>query len=222
MLSLFVLGFVFGCKGPAQTENELTPVNKIIESESKIKEDMNGYEVATLGGGCFWCIEVLYQELVGVEKVVSGFAGGTVDNPSYRAVTTGMTGHAEVIQITFDPSKITYDEILTVFWHVHDPTTLNRQGNDVGTHYRSIILYHDDRQRAIAETSLRKTDESGLWDNKIVTEIAPMNKFYTAEDYHQNYYNLNADKNPYCSIVIAPKIAKFRKEFKDRLKPLED
>jgi peptide-methionine (S)-S-oxide reductase len=172
---------------------------------------------ATLGGGCFWCVEAIYQDLQGVEQVVSGYAGGTIENPTYQQVCTGTTGHAEVVQITFDPQVISYADLLYVFWRTHDPTTLNRQGADVGPQYRSIILYHDEEQKAIAEQSKRETDASGLWPNPIVTEIVPFDVFYLAEAYHQEYYRNNPNL-PYCQIVIDPKVSKFRKEFKDRLK----
>jgi peptide-methionine (S)-S-oxide reductase len=178
---------------------------------------MANLETATLGGGCFWCIEAVYQELKGVQKVVSGYAGGHVKNPSYRAVCDGTTGHAEVTQISFDPTVISYEDILYVFWRVHDPTTLNRQGNDVGTQYRSIILYHGGAQKAVAEKSKHETEASGLWPHKLVTEIAPFEEFYPAEAYHQNYYRNNPNQS-YCTFVIDPKVKKFRKEFKDQLK----
>jgi peptide-methionine (S)-S-oxide reductase len=174
-------------------------------------------ETATLGGGCFWCVEAVYQELKGVEQIVSGYAGGTVENPTYKQVCTGNTGHAEVAQITYDPEIISYEDVLYVFWRTHDPTTLNRQGADVGTQYRSVILYHDEEQKTIAERSKSETDASGLWPNPIVTEIAPLGKFYPAEDYHQNYYRNNPSQ-PYCIAVIDPKIKKFRKEFEEKLK----
>jgi peptide-methionine (S)-S-oxide reductase len=174
---------------------------------------------ATLGGGCFWCVEAIYQDLQGVEQVVSGYAGGTVQNPTYQQVCTGTTGHAEVVQIAFDPEIISYADLLYIFWRTHDPTTLNRQGADVGPQYRSIILYHDQEQKAIAEQSKRETDASGLWPNPIVTEIVPFDVLYPAEAYHQEYYRNNANQ-PYCQIVIDPKVSKFRKEFKDRLKEL--
>ena len=170
-------------------------------------------ETATFGGGCFWCVEAVFLELKGVERVVSGYAGGTVENPTYKQVCTGNTGHAEVTQITYDP----YEDLLYVFWRTHDPTTLNRQGADVGTQYRSIILYHDEEQKAIAERSKAETDASGLWPNPIVTEITPLGEFYPAEDYHQDYYRNNRFQ-PYCMMVIDPKIKKFRKEFQDKLK----
>ena len=177
----------------------------------------NQREQATLGGGCFWCLEAIYQDVAGVEKVVSGYAGGHVDNPSYKAVCAGTTGHAEVIQVTFDPQMISYEDILYIFWRIHDPTTLNRQGNDVGTQYRSIILYHDEAQRVIAEKSKAEVGAANLYHNAIVTEIAPLTDFYGAEEYHQNYYKDNR-LQPYCMMVIDPKVRKFRKSFKERLK----
>ncbi|UCC86801.1 MAG: peptide-methionine (S)-S-oxide reductase MsrA [Anaerolineales bacterium] len=174
---------------------------------------------ATLGGGCFWCVEAIYQDLQGVKQVISGYAGGRVENPTYQQVCTGTTGHAEVTQITFDPQVISYSDLLYVFWRTHDPTTLNRQGADVGPQYRSIILYHDEEQKAIAEQAKHDTEASGLWPNPIVTEIVPLDVFYPAEAYHQEYYRNNPNQ-PYCRVVIDPKVSKFRKEFKDRLKEL--
>ena len=174
-------------------------------------------EMTTLGGGCFWCVEAVYQELQGVHSAVSGYAGGAVENPTYYQVCNGTTGHAEVVQITFDPKIIPFADILYVFWRTHNPTTLNRQGYDVGTQYRSIILYHSEQQRAIAEQSKRDTDASRLWPNPIVTEISPFTTFYTAEDYHQNYYRDNPYQ-PYCVAIIDPKMTKLRKEFLAKLK----
>lgn len=174
-------------------------------------------EMATLGGGCFWCVEAIYLDVKGVHSVVSGYAGGTVKNPTYQEVCSGRTGHAEVVQISFDPEVISYADILYIFWRTHDPTTLNRQGADVGTQYRSAIFYHNDEQKAIAEKSKQETDASGLWSNPIVTEIVPLTDFYEAEGYHQDYYNLNPNQ-PYCRMVIDPKVQKFRKAFQDRLK----
>ncbi|MBM3224890.1 MAG: peptide-methionine (S)-S-oxide reductase MsrA [Candidatus Tectomicrobia bacterium] len=176
-------------------------------------------ETTTLGGGCFWCVEAVYQELRGVYSVVSGYAGGIVDTPTYRQVCDGNTGHAEVAQITFDPMVITFDDILYVFWRTHDPTTLNRQGYDVGTQYRSVIMYHSEEQRIIAERSKRETDAAKLWSNPIVTEIVPCSVFYRAEDYHQNYYRDNPYQR-YCMAIIDPKIRKLRKEFHSKLKDL--
>jgi peptide-methionine (S)-S-oxide reductase len=172
---------------------------------------------ATFGEGCFWCVEAVFEEVKGVKSVVAGYAGGGVPNPSYKQVSTGKTGHAEVARITYDPSIVSYDELLEVFWHTHNPTTLNRQGADVGTQYRSVIFYHNEEQKKIAEASLKKTDASDLWEDPIVTKIEPLTNFSVAEDYHQNYYKNNPNAG-YCSVVIAPKLKKFRKEFSYMLK----
>lgn len=177
----------------------------------------NKLEIATLGAGCFWCVEAVFQNLRGVEKVESGYSGGKTANPTYEQVCSGKTGHAEVAQITFDPQIISFAELLTVFWHTHDPTTLNRQGADTGTQYRSVIFYHDEEQKRIAEVSKKETDASGLWKDPIVTEIAPFREFFKAENYHQNFYNENPNQ-PYCTVVIAPKMRKFYKEFSHLLK----
>lgn len=174
-------------------------------------------ETATFGAGCFWCVEAIFQRVNGVIEVESGFAGGHVNNPTYQQVVTGKTGHAEVARVNFDPDTISYKELLEVFWHTHDPTTLNRQGADVGTQYRSVIFYHDEEQKEIAGQSLKKTDESDLWDDPIVTEISEISNYSVAEDYHQNYFNNNPNAG-YCSVVIAPKIAKFKKDFPHLLK----
>ncbi len=176
-----------------------------------------GLEVATLGGGCFWCVEAVYQDLKGVYKVESGYSGGTTVKPTYREIGTGSTGHAEVVQVHFDPKEISFEEILEVFWSTHNPTTLNRQGHDVGTQYRSAIFYHSDEQRRIAEKSMQEV-ATDLWDDPIVTEVSPFTTFYVAESYHQDYYSLNATQ-PYCRAVITPKVAKFREKFADKLKP---
>jgi len=174
-------------------------------------------ETATLGGGCFWCLEAVYRELNGVEKVVSGYAGGRMPQPSYEAVCSGVTGHAEVVQVTFDPSMISYKDLLEVFFTIHDPTTMNRQGGDVGTQYRSVILWHDPAQRATAEQVKSEISTSGLWSGPIVTEILPIEQFFPAEDYHQEYFARNPYQ-PYCMAVVAPKVAKFRKQNLERLK----
>ncbi len=174
-------------------------------------------EMATLGAGCFWCVEAVFQELNGVKRVVSGYAGGAVANPTYAQICAGKTGHAEVIQVTFDPMVITFADLLAVFWRTHDPTTLNRQGADVGTQYRSAIFYHDKAQKVTAERSKAETDASGLWPDPIVTEITPFDHFYAAESYHQDYYRQNATQ-PYCRMVIDPKMRKFRAVFADKLK----
>ena len=171
-------------------------------------------ETATLGAGCFWCVEAIFQNLKGVHQVVSGYAGGQVENPTYRQVCTEETGHAEVIQVIFDPEVISFADLLYVFWRTHDPTTLNRQGADTGTQYRSAIFYHSEIQRISAEESKKETDASDLWPSPIVTEIVPFTNFYQAEDYHQSYFQLNP-RQPYCHVVIEPKLRKFRKDFKD-------
>jgi peptide-methionine (S)-S-oxide reductase len=173
-------------------------------------------ETATLGAGCFWCIEAIYQDVKGVHNVVSGYMGGHIKNPTYDEVCEGTTGHAEVAQITFDPSAISFEDILYIFWQTHDPTTLNRQGNDAGTQYRSAIFYHSDEQKRIAEKSKADTDSSGLYPNPIVTEITPASDFYVAENYHQNFYKMNPNQ-PYCRFVVDPKVRKFRKSFADKL-----
>ena len=174
-------------------------------------------EIATFGAGCFWCVEVIFQNLEGVTKVVSGYSGGKVENPTYKEVCEGNTGHAEVVQIHYDPEKISYESLLEVFWKTHDPTTLNRQGNDVGPQYRSVIFYHNAKQKELAEYYLKKLDESGAYDQPVVTEIEPFKNFYEAEDYHQDFYDLNPQV-PYCKFVIEPKLEKFKKVFQDKLK----
>lgn len=174
-------------------------------------------EQATLGGGCFWCLEPVFQELRGVRSVSVGYAGGTVPNPSYRQVCTGSTGHAEVARIEFDPDEISFADLLRVFFSVHDPTTLNRQGPDVGSQYRSIILSHDDGQKETAKKVMQEISQSGLWDAPLVTQVEPLDVYYPAEDYHQEYFE-NNPYQPYCRAIIAPKIAKFRKKYQDKLK----
>ena len=186
-----------------------------IES-NKIMSTTN-LDTAILGAGCFWCVEAVFQELNGVVSVTSGFAGGHTENPTYKEVCTGTTGHAEVAQIVYDTTKVSFDELLEVFWQTHDPTMLNRQGEDEGTQYRSAIFYHNQKQKNIAEKYKKDLDASGAWDKPIVTEIVPFTKFYKAEDYHQNYYSQNGDQ-PYCTYVIRPKVEKFKKVFKDKLK----
>jgi peptide-methionine (S)-S-oxide reductase len=174
-------------------------------------------EVATLGGGCFWCLEAVYQELRCVEKVESGYSGGDVPNPTYRQVCSETTGHAEVVQVTFDPDLVSYRDILEVYFTIHDPTTLNRQGADVGTQYRSVIFYHTEEQKRTAEEVISEIEAEGIWNNPIVTEVVPLDEFYVAEDYHQNYFRNNGFQ-PYCQVIIAPKVAKFRKQHLERLK----
>jgi peptide-methionine (S)-S-oxide reductase len=174
-------------------------------------------DTATFGAGCFWCVEAIFQQLNGVYSVVSGFSGGHVRNPSYKEVCNGTTGHAEVCQIVYNPSVISYLELLEVFWKIHDPTTLNRQGADIGTQYRSSIFYHDEQQKALAEEMKSRLNKAGIWHDPVITEIVPYKIFYKAEDYHQEYY-FNNTSQPYCSAVITPKIEKFRKIFADKLK----
>ena len=176
-------------------------------------------QVATLAGGCFWCLEAVYDELDGVEDVVSGYTGGAMPDPSYELVCSGTSGHAEVVQVTFDPARVSFKELLEVFFTIHDPTTLNRQGSDVGTQYRSAIFYHDAEQKRVAEEVIDELTEEGLWDDPIVTEVAPLETFYEAEaeDYHQEYFRKNP-LQPYCMVIVRPKVAKFRKKYFSKLK----
>ncbi|MBA5629876.1 peptide-methionine (S)-S-oxide reductase MsrA [Moheibacter sp. BDHS18] len=202
--------FFLACKGQTDT------------SEKSIQSTMNStgnLEKATFGGGCFWCVEAVFDQLLGVKKVVSGYSGGHTVNPTYKEVCSGETGHAEVVQIEFDPNVISYQDLLEVFWTVHDPTQLNRQGNDVGTQYRSIILFENENQKSIAQNSIKEFEASEMYDGSFTTQLVPLEKFYAAEDYHQNYYENDGGENPYCSIVIAPKIEKFYKKFYNKLKP---
>ncbi len=185
--------------------------------KNKMNNKYTATDTVTLGAGCFWCVEAVYQQLEGVVSVESGYSGGTIDNPTYEQVCSGRTGHAEVCNITFDNTKISFDELLEVFWKVHDPTTLNRQGADAGTQYRSVIFYHNPAQKELAEKYKTKLNEAKAFDNPIVTEISPFTKFFKAEDYHQNYYNDNKSQ-PYCQMVITPKLKKFEEVFGNRLK----
>jgi peptide-methionine (S)-S-oxide reductase len=198
---------VTGCKS-----NTTNNKNQMDINSNGIKTD-----TATFASGCFWCVEAVFQELKGVLSVTSGYTGGKIKNPTYREVCSGLTGHAEACQIVFDPEVISYDELLEAFWASHDPTTLNRQGADQGTQYRSAIFYHNVQQKELAEAYKAKLNSENAFDKPIVTEISPAVIFYKAEDYHQNYYNQNGDA-PYCSYVIIPKLEKFRKVFKDKLK----
>ena len=179
--------------------------------------ETNQKEVATLAGGCFWCLEAVFDDLRGAESVESGYMGGDQPNPTYRQVCSGTTGHAEVVQIAFDPQVVSFRELLEVFFTIHDPTTLNRQGADVGTQYRSAIFYHSPEQKEIAEKTISELNAEGIWDAPIVTEVSPAEQFYVAEDYHQEYYAQNASQ-PYCQMVVAPKVAKFRQKFLNKLK----
>jgi peptide-methionine (S)-S-oxide reductase len=185
-----------------------------LEKSQSVGSDL---EVATLGGGCFWCLDPIFKDLKGVVNVVVGYAGGSVKDPSYRMVCTGTTGHAESLQVTFDPQILSYKELLKIFFSFHDPTTLNRQGADVGTQYRSVIFYNDTTQKSIAEETIAEIDKSGIWDKPIVTEVTPFEAFYPAEEYHQDYFKNNPMQG-YCRIVIAPKVTKFRKYYEDMRK----
>lgn len=205
-LALFLAGT--GCAQP-HSKNQAS-------STMKPTVDPQFLDTATVGGGCFWCTEAQFQLLDGVVSVQSGFSGGSIKNPSYKEVCTGQTGHAEVIQVIYDTTKLRYDDILEAFWTSHDPTQLNRQGNDVGTQYRSVIFYHSDKQHELAESYKKQLNESGAYTSPVVTEISPFTVFYKAEDYHQNYFNQNGDQ-PYCQFVVAPKVEKFKKVFKSKL-----
>lgn len=173
--------------------------------------------LATFGGGCFWCMEAVFQQMIGVEKIESGYSGGNTKNPTYKEVCTGETGHAEVIQITYNPGLVSFAELLRVFFTMHDPTTLNRQGNDIGTQYRSVIFYHNTEQQHEAEAVIQEINKQHIYPNPVVTQVVPFSEFYKAEDYHQNYYNQNKEQS-YCRFVIQPKVEKFEKIFKDRIK----
>lgn len=212
LITLLASAGLVACQ-PAQT----TPAQAASPVQTSNSIPMDSLSVATFGSGCFWCTEAIFQQVDGVEKVVSGYSGGHVKNPTYKAVTSGTTGHAEVTQIHYDPAKVTFDELLEIFWKTHDPTTLNRQGNDVGPQYRSAVFYHTDEQKQKAEYYKAKLEEAKVYDRPIVTEITAFTEFYAAEDYHQNYFNENGNQ-PYCAFVIQPKVEKFRKVFADKLK----
>lgn len=209
LLILSIFGVIsLSCSGKNNSNNK-NQINSV--------DTMTQLDTITLGAGCFWCVEAVYQDLKGVHSVVSGYMGGKIKNPSYKEVCTGLTGHAEVCQIAYDPQIISFDEILEVFWQTHDPTTLNRQGADIGTQYRSVIFYHNDHQKLLSEQWKEKLNKEQVFPNPIVTNIEPAQDFYPAEDYHQNYFNENGSQ-PYCAIVIKPKLDKFKKAFKDKLK----
>lgn len=211
ILTLLVCILIASCTSEARNK-----ADDIIHGDNEIMSNAN-LDIATFGGGCFWCVEAIFQELEGVEKVVSGYAGGHKENPTYKEVCTGTTGHAEVTQIYYDRTKITYDELLLAFFSSHDPTTLNRQGGDVGTQYRSVVYYNNDAEKQATESMIKKLTEEQVYSSKIVTEVSPIPKFYPAEDYHQNYFALNPNQS-YCAVVINPKVAKFKKQFKEKLK----
>jgi peptide-methionine (S)-S-oxide reductase len=202
---------------PASPPSPPGSASAILHTNCMATHDESRFETATLGGGCFWCLEAVYNELRGVERVISGYAGGHVPQPTYEQVCSGRTGHAEVVQVTFDPDVISYREILEVFFTIHDPTTLDRQGADVGTQYRSVIFYQSPEQEQVAREVMAETSGSGIWRASLVTQLEPLDGFYPAEGYHQNYFERNAGQ-PYCQIVIAPKVAKVRERYLARLK----
>ena len=212
ILTILITAALVMSAGCRPKTNNVTKDEKINMSDQSTKLD-----TATFGEGCFWCTEAVFERLNGVKSVVSGYSGGSVPNPTYEAVCTGKTGHAEVTQIIYDPAEISYQELLIVFFRTHDPTSLNRQGADSGTQYRSVIFYHDDKQKELAEFAKKKINEEKLYDKPVVTEISPFKVFYKAENYHQDYYNNNPNQG-YCVYVIAPKLEKFEKLFKDKLK----
>lgn len=206
---------MISCESPnAQTAKSVQADMKTMEENKKPSGEV---DTAVFGAGCFWCVEAIFLQLNGVQEVVSGYSGGARENPSYDQVCSGATGHAEVIQVIYDPAKLTFVELLEVFWGVHDPTTLNRQGADVGTQYRSVIFYTNDNQKKLAEEYKTKLNVSGAFPQPVVTEISPLKAFYKAENYHQNYFNENGSQ-PYCSLVIKPKLEKFKKVFGDKMK----
>ncbi len=214
LLPLFLVCFSLLNCTQESTQNQQ---NNLQMNEPQTNINPSNLDTITLGAGCFWCVEAVFQQMKGVKKVISGYMGGSIKNPSYREVCTGRTGHAEVCQIIYDTTETTFDEILEVFWQTHDPTTLNRQGGDIGTQYRSAIFYHNDTQKEISEQYLVKLNQNKVFDNPIVTEIVPAVEFYVAEDYHQNYFNENGEQ-AYCQMVVKPKVEKFKKVFKDKMK----
>lgn len=214
VLRFWMVLLCFGTIACGQSQS----MEKRNSTENKKAMGSGKIEVATLGAGCFWCVEAAFMQLNGVESAKSGYSGGHIKNPSYKEVCNGNTGHAEVVQIKFDPSIISFAEILEVFFTVHDPTQLNRQGNDIGTQYRSAVFFHSEEQKQIALKAIEAANETHTWSNPVVTEVTAFEAFYPAEEYHDNYYNLHTDQ-PYCSMVITPKMEKFKKKFHDKLKP---
>ncbi len=207
LVLFFILGFMSFTRSS-------TGDKALLQKEKNVQ---NKVEIATLGGGCFWCMEAIYKRVKGVIKVTSGYSGGHVANPTYEQVSTGTTGHAEALQIEFDPSVISYREILDIFWQIHDPTQLNRQGNDIGSQYRSVIFYHDKQQKEMARNAIAELEKDKIFDKPIVTQVVAFKQFYPAEAYHKNYYDRNS-KEPYCQLVITPKLQKFKKHFSEYLK----
>lgn len=213
---MYIIAYIFTLFITASSVSESAAA--IIKTEITMteKENINRFEHATFGGGCFWCIEAVFSKVRGVESATSGFAGGHLANPTYEQVITGTTGHAEVVQVVFDPEVVSYLQLLEIFFTVHDPTTLNRQGADVGTHYRSAIFYYNDDQRLVAEKVIERLNGEKIWDNPIVTEVTPLEQFYAASEYHQNYFEKNPNQG-YCQMVIRPKVEKFKKMFEEML-----
>src|SRR5690554_5597458 len=212
ILNLGIMLTVFSCGSSPSQSSDMK--STILPSEDRQNQNR---ETATFGAGCFWCVEAPFLQIKGVEEVVSGYMGGTVPHPTYEQVCTGETGHAEVCQITYDPDQISYTELLEIFWTIHDPTQLNRQGQDIGTQYRSAVFFHDNTQKQLAESYKEKLNQANAYDAPIVTEISPVSTFYKAEDYHQNYYNENPNQ-PFCRLVVRPKVEKVKEVFKDKLK----
>ncbi len=222
ILSIFVLIQSIGLQSCGQSNNtqekKLLAIKETKKIDMQTETNVNDTTASiVLGGGCFWCVEAQYLMLDGVQKVESGYAGGNTENPTYKEVCTGLTNHAEVVKITYDPRKLSFDDILYAFWQSHDPTTLNRQGNDEGTQYRSVVFYSTEEEKQKTEAYIKKLNEEKAFDNPVVTQLAPLTKFYIAEDYHQNYYNNNKTQG-YCMFVVGPKVEKFKKIFKDKLK----
>ncbi len=222
ILSIFVLLQSIGLQSCGQSNNtqekKLLAIKETKKIDMQTETNVNDTTASiVLGGGCFWCVEAQYLMLDGVQKVESGYAGGNTENPTYKEVCTGLTNHAEVVKITYDPRKLSFDDILYAFWQSHDPTTLNRQGNDEGTQYRSVVFYSTEEEKQKTEAYIKKLNEEKAFDNLVVTQLAPLTKFYIAEDYHQNYYNNNKTQG-YCMFVVGPKVEKFKKIFKDKLK----
>jgi len=222
ILSIFVLLQSIGLQSCGQSNNtqekKLLAIKETKKIDMQTETNVNDTTASiVLGGGCFWCVEAQYLMLDGVQKVESGYAGGNTENPTYKEVCTGLTNHAEVVKITYDPRKLSFDDILYAFWQSHDPTTLNRQGNDEGTQYRSVVFYSTEEEKQKTEAYIKKLNEEKAFDNPVVTQLAPLTKFYIAEDYHQNYYNNNKTQG-YCMFVVGPKVEKFKKIFKDKLK----
>jgi peptide-methionine (S)-S-oxide reductase len=222
ILSIFVLLQSIGLQSCGQSNNtqekKLLAIKETKKIDMQTETNVNDTTASiVLGGGCFWCVEAQYLMLDGVQQVESGYAGGNTENPTYKEVCTGLTNHAEVVKITYDPRKLSFDDILYAFWQSHDPTTLNRQGNDEGTQYRSVVFYSTEEEKQKTEAYIKKLNEEKAFDNPVVTQVAPLTKFYIAEDYHQNYYNNNKTQG-YCMFVVGPKVEKFKKIFKDKLK----